>query len=109
MATPTTSTISTISTISSITSYTNLSITIITTIIPSLVIAYSIIWLLIITIVTTLYIYNPDILRENSIIKFYINIYNIRNSYYINFFLLNKKSINIELLLYKNLTNYNII
>jgi hypothetical protein len=109
IATPITSIIFTISTISSIISCTNLSITIITTIIPFLVIAYNIIWLLIITIVTILYIYNPDTFRENSIIKFYISIYSIRSSYYINFSLLNKKSINIELLLYKDLTNYNII
>jgi hypothetical protein len=100
--TSTTSITSIISTISSITSCTNLSITIITTIIPSLVIAYNIIWLLVITIITILYTYNPDILRENSIIKSYISIYSIRSSYYINSFLLNKKSINIGLLLYKN-------
>jgi hypothetical protein len=67
------------------------------------------IWPLAITIVTILYIYNPDILRENSIIKSYISIYSIRSSRYINSFSLNEKSINIGLLLYKNLTNYNMI
>jgi hypothetical protein len=109
IAIPTTSTTSTTSTISFTTSCTNLFITIITTIISSLAIAYSIIWPLVITIVTILYIYNPDIFRENGIIKFRISIYSIRSSRYINLSLLNEKSINIGLLLYKNLTNYNTI
>jgi hypothetical protein len=94
---------------SSIASCTNISITIIIIIISSLLIAYSIIWLLVITIVTTPYTHDPDILYKDSIIKFCISTRSIRSSYYINPSLLNKKSINIGLSLYKDLTNYNTI
>jgi hypothetical protein len=62
-----------------------------------------------ITIVTTLYTHNPDILKEDNIIKSRTSTRSIRSSYYINPSSLNEKSINIGLLLYKDLTNYNTI
>jgi hypothetical protein len=67
------------------------------------------IWPLAIATATTLYTYDPDILRENGIIESRISICSIRSSRYINPSSLNEKSINIGLLLYKDLTNCNTI